>query len=98
MAYNEKVKVQNMKYMEEKQLRVPLNWLKEDFEKRVKPAIKRSGMPVATFIKTAVNEKIDRDEIDDTKHEIMPELKHELLDMDISEQQKILGIIQITKK
>ncbi len=98
MAYNEKVKVQNMKYMEEKQLRVPLNWLKEDFEKRVKPAIKRSGMPVATFIKTAVNEKIDRDELDDTKHEIMPELKHELLDMDISEQQKILGIIQITKK
>ncbi len=98
MAYNEKVKVQNMKYMEEKQLRVPLNWLKEDFEKRVKPAIKRSGMPVATFIKAAVNEKIDRDELDDTKHEIMPELKHELLDMDISEQQKILGIIQITKK
>ncbi len=97
MAYNEKVKVQNMKYMEEKQLRVPLNWLKEDFEKRVKPAIKKSGMPVATFIKTAVNEKIDRDELDDTKHEIMPELKHELLDMDISEQQKILGIIQIMR-
>lgn len=98
MVYNEKVKVQNMKYMKKKQLRVPLNWLKEDFEKRVKPAIKKSGMPVATFIKTAVNEKIDRDELDDTKHEIMPELKHELLDMDISEQQKILGIIQITKK
>ena len=97
MAYNEKVKTQNMKYMEEKQLRVPLNWLKEDFEKRVKPAIKSSGMPVATFIKSAVNEKIDRDELDNTKHEIMPELKHELLDMDISEQQKILGIIQIMR-
>ncbi len=98
MAYNEKVKNQNMKYIAENQHRIAVNWLKEDFEKRVKPAIKRSGMPVATFIKAAVNEKIDRDELDNTKHEIMPELKHELLDIDISEQQKILGIIQITKK
>ena len=97
MAYSEKVKIQNMKYIAENQHRIGINWLKEDFEKRVRPAIKKSGMPVATFIKTAVNEKIDRDELDDTKHEIMPELKHELLDMDISEQQKMLGVIRIIK-
>jgi len=95
VAYNEKVKVQNMKYIAENQHRIGVNWLKEDFEKRVKPAIDKSGMPVATFIKTAVNEKIDRDELDDTKHEIIPELKHELLNMNTSDQHKVLGIIQI---
>ena len=64
MAYNEKIKEQNIKYMKNKQQRVPLNWIKEDYEQRVKPAIERSGMPIATFIKAAVNEKIEREGLD----------------------------------
>ena len=61
MTYNDKSKEYSTKYMKDKQLRVPLNWLKEDFENRVKPAIQRSGIPVSTFIKDAVNEKLIRD-------------------------------------
>lgn len=61
MAYNEKMKESNMRYFEKKQKRVSLNWQKEDFEGRVEPAIKKSGLPTSTFIKKAVNEKIERD-------------------------------------
>lgn len=61
MTYTDKSKEYSTKYMKDKQLRVPLNWLKEDFENRVKPAILSSGIPVSTFIKDAVNEKLIRD-------------------------------------
>lgn len=61
MTYSDKGKGYSMKYMKDKQLRVPLNWLKEDFENRVRPAIQRTGVPVSTFIKDAVNEKLVRD-------------------------------------
>lgn len=61
MTYNEKKKKSNKRYFEKNQKRVPLNWQKEDFETRVEPAIKKSGLPTSTFIKKAVNEKIERD-------------------------------------
>ncbi len=40
---------------------MPLNWLKEDFENRVRPAIQKTGKPISTFIKDAVNEKLIRE-------------------------------------
>lgn len=49
------------KYLKDKQIRVPLNWLKEDFENRVRPAIQKTGKPISTFIKDAVNEKLIRE-------------------------------------
>lgn len=63
-TYNEKKKERDLKTFKNTQKRVPLNWQKDDFENRVKPAIKRSGLPVSTFIKQAVNEKIKRDCLD----------------------------------
>lgn len=61
MTYNENIKNNNLRSFKKRQKRVSLNWQKEDFEGRVEPAIKKSGLPTSTFIKKAVNEKIERD-------------------------------------
>lgn len=61
MAYNENAKNSNLKYFKDKQKRVSLNWLKDDFENRIEPAIRKSGKPTATFIKEAVEEKLRKD-------------------------------------
>lgn len=49
-----------IKYKKEKQHRVEVSWKKADFTERIEPVIKESGLPVATFIKDAVDEKIKR--------------------------------------
>ena len=51
-------------YHKTKLKRVPLDLNKKDFEERIKPAIDRAGMPVQTFIKAAIEEKIARDGLD----------------------------------
>lgn len=61
MAYSESLKDTNLKYFKNNQRRIALNWLKDDYEKRIAPAIKRSGMPTSTFIKEAIEEKLVRD-------------------------------------
>ena len=61
MAYNEKIKNNNLKYFKDKQKRVSLNWLKEDFESRIEPENRKTGKPISTYIKEAVEEKIARD-------------------------------------
>lgn len=50
-----------LKYKKESQHPVSLSYKQSDFDNRIMPAIKKSGMPVATFIKKAVEEKIERD-------------------------------------
>ncbi len=52
----------NIQYAKEHQKRIPINWLKDDYENRVKPAIDKSGMSVSAYFKQAVNEKIKKDE------------------------------------
>lgn len=63
MAYSESLKNTNLKYFKNNQRRIALNWLKDDYEMRIAPAIKRSGMPTSTFIKEAVEEKLIRDSL-----------------------------------
>lgn len=63
MAYNESLKNTNLKYFKKSQRRIALNWLKDDYEKRIAPAIKRSGKATSTFIKEAVEEKLIRDSL-----------------------------------
>ena len=58
MAYSESIKDNNLKYFKANQKRIALNWIKDDYERRIAPAIKRSGMPISTFIKEAVEEKL----------------------------------------
>ena len=56
-----------VKYMKEKQRRVGISWKKDEFNERIAPAIESTGTPIATFIKEAVDEKIDRLSSDDSK-------------------------------
>lgn len=61
MAYNEITNKAAIKYVKEHQKQIMIKYKISDYESRVEPAIKKSGMPVATFIKQAINEKIERD-------------------------------------
>lgn len=58
--YDEKAKEWSMKYIREKQKEITVRFKKTDFESRIAPAIEASGLPTATFIKQAVEEKIAR--------------------------------------
>ncbi len=60
-GYNEIGKKASIKYIKEKQRDLRLKWKKDDFEQRIEPIIKASGLPIATFIKEAVEEKIKRE-------------------------------------
>lgn len=51
------------RYKEKAIKRVPLDMQKEYFETVLKPAAEKSGMPVNTFIKQAITEKIERDKL-----------------------------------
>lgn len=63
MAYGESANKATLKYKKEKQRPVNFSYKKEEYEQRILPAIKKSGLPVATFIKQAVDEKIERDHL-----------------------------------
>ena len=58
-------------YHKYKLKRVPLDLNKRDFEDRIKPAIDRSGLPVQTFIKAAIEEKIAREGLDEGLPKVM---------------------------
>jgi len=60
-GYTEGGKIASNKYRKESQKQINFGWKKTDFENNIAPAIKKSGSPVATFIKEAVIEKIERD-------------------------------------
>lgn len=61
MSYDEIQKKSTMRYIKNKQRQFTIRFRKDDFESRISPAIKKSGLPIATFIKQAVDEKIARD-------------------------------------
>ena len=50
-----------MKYIKEKTQQLVIRYKKEEYDTRIKPAIDASGLPVSTYIKMAINEKIARD-------------------------------------
>ena len=58
--YNESSKKADLKYKKEKTRGILIRYRNEDYD-RISGAIKKSGLPVATFIKHAINEKIERD-------------------------------------
>lgn len=61
MSYDETSKQATLKYIKSKQQEIKIRYRKDEFEERIQPAIKKSGLPTATFIKDAVEEKIERD-------------------------------------
>lgn len=64
MAYDSNSKTATMKYIKDKQQEIKIRFKKEDYDHRILPAIKKSGMATATFIKQAIDEKIIRDKLD----------------------------------
>ena len=61
MAYNESAMKSTVKYVKDKQQRLEIKYKKDDYEERIQPAIEKSGLATATFIKQAIEEKIARD-------------------------------------
>lgn len=63
MAYDEVSKQATLKYIKSKQQEIKIRYRKDEFDERIQPAIKKSGLPTATFIKNAIEEKIERDKL-----------------------------------
>lgn len=61
MSYDEVAKRATMKYIKKKQKRLFVNFRKEEYEKEIEPYINQSGLPVSSYIKAAIKEKIKRD-------------------------------------
>ena len=63
MPYDEDAKNSTLKYKKEKIKPVQISYRKEEYDNEILPAIQKSGLPVATFIRQAVKEKIERDHL-----------------------------------
>lgn len=63
MAYDEVSKQATLKYIKSKQQEIKIRYRKDEFDEKIQPAIKKSGLPTATFIKDAIEEKIERDKL-----------------------------------
>lgn len=61
MTYNAKYNEQKYKYRTEKFKRVGVDFDKTYYDEVLKPAADSASLPVGTYIKHAVSEKIDRD-------------------------------------
>ncbi len=67
MTYSESSKKASAKYIKEKQKSILIKFKKDDYINRIAPAIEESGLPVVTFIKRAIDEKIERDKCKHTE-------------------------------
>ena len=63
MAYNEVSKKATMKYIKDKMQQFTIRFKQTDYDERIKPAIEASGLKPTTFIKKAIDEKIERDNL-----------------------------------
>lgn len=61
MPYNEISKKATMKYIKDKTQQFTIRFKQNDYDERIKPAIEASGLKPTTFIKKAIDEKIERD-------------------------------------
>ncbi len=61
MAYSEASKRAAIKYTREKVQRLEIRFKQTEYDANIAPAIEKSGLPVATYIKSAIYEKIERD-------------------------------------
>lgn len=61
MPYNETTKKATIKYLKEKAKQIVIRYTKAEYEEKVRPAAEASGLKLATFIKKAIEEKIEKD-------------------------------------
>ncbi len=62
MSYGKSANKSAQKYKSISQKQIALSYKKDEYEKEILPAIEKSGLPVATYIKLAIAEKILSDE------------------------------------
>ena len=69
--YDERMKKYSLKYAKEKIKRIPFDVPVSYYENTLKPAAARAGLPINTFIKEAINARIDADNkrSDDAKND-----------------------------
>lgn len=63
MPYNDISKRSSSKYRKREQKQISISFKITYYEEYILPCIKKSGIPVATFIKKAIEEKIERDKL-----------------------------------
>lgn len=61
MSISDSQRKATLKYVAEKQKQIMIKYKISEYEERIRPAITASGLPTATFIKKAIDEKIERD-------------------------------------
>lgn len=59
--YSESSKKATLKYIKDKLKQINVRFPKKEYEQLIKPLIDRSGMPITTYIKVALKEKLQRD-------------------------------------
>ena len=60
MSYNKAANSSSQKYKKQNQKQIALSYVKKDFELEILPVIKRSGLPVATYIKKPLKPRSSR--------------------------------------
>lgn len=58
--YSDSSKDYTIAYVQGRLKRIEIRFQKDDYKERIEPAIIKSGLPVAAFIKQAVDEKISK--------------------------------------
>lgn len=60
-TYSEKDKQRTISYIKNNLKRLEVRYPNDEYYAKIEPAIKQSGLATTTFIKQAVEEKIERD-------------------------------------
>lgn len=63
MKYNENSNKRVLRYKKKNQKSLSISYKRDFYEEQILPAIKKSGLPVAAFVKMAIEEKIQRDHL-----------------------------------
>ena len=61
MGYTQKSNKNSIKYVKDHQKVIMIRYMNTVFENEIMPFVEKSGMKLATFIKQAIKEKIERD-------------------------------------
>lgn len=60
-TYSEKDKQRTIAYIKNNLKRLEVRYTNEEYESKIAPAIEKTGLATAAFIKQAIAEKIERD-------------------------------------
>ena len=68
MAYTKAAMKSSIKYVKEHQKQIIIKYKNDEYTQHIQPAIEKSGLPTATFIKRKKKKKIERDGLLENEH------------------------------